>query len=91
MALQIVHRALDAGIGFVATTDVYSAGVPEEIVGKALLARPATGACHRATIASVRPVAVSCPPSRVSRNLGSAGGGRGAGRCHLVAPCAKPL
>jgi aryl-alcohol dehydrogenase-like predicted oxidoreductase len=34
-----VHRALDAGINFVDTADVYSAGVSEEIVGKALQGR----------------------------------------------------
>src|SRR5438309_5865394 len=34
--IRMVHRALDAGINFVDTADVYSAGVSEEIVGKAL-------------------------------------------------------
>ena len=34
--VRMVHRALDAGINFVDTADVYSAGVSEEIVGKAL-------------------------------------------------------
>jgi aryl-alcohol dehydrogenase-like predicted oxidoreductase len=33
---RIIHRALDAGINFVDTADVYSAGESEEIVGKAL-------------------------------------------------------
>ncbi|WUJ73160.1 aldo/keto reductase [Kribbella soli] len=33
---RIIHRALDAGINFVDTADVYSAGASEEIVGKAL-------------------------------------------------------
>ena len=33
---KIIHRALDAGINFVDTADVYSAGESEEIVGKAL-------------------------------------------------------
>ncbi len=33
---RIIHRALDAGITFVDTADVYSAGESEEIVGKAL-------------------------------------------------------
>ncbi len=36
---RIIHRALDAGINFVDTADVYSAGVSEEIVGKALAGR----------------------------------------------------
>ncbi|HUA94716.1 MAG TPA: aldo/keto reductase, partial [Acidimicrobiales bacterium] len=33
---RIIHRALDAGINFVDTADVYSDGESEEIVGKAL-------------------------------------------------------
>ena len=33
---RIIHRALDAGINFVDTADVYSEGESEEIVGKAL-------------------------------------------------------
>jgi aryl-alcohol dehydrogenase-like predicted oxidoreductase len=35
----IIHAALDAGINFVDTADVYSAGESEEIVGKALAGR----------------------------------------------------
>jgi aryl-alcohol dehydrogenase-like predicted oxidoreductase len=35
-AIAIIHRALDAGINFIDTADVYSAGESEEIVGKAL-------------------------------------------------------
>lgn len=38
-AISIIHAALDAGINFVDTADVYSAGVSEEIVGKALRGR----------------------------------------------------
>ena len=38
-SIRIIHRALDAGINFVDTADVYSAGVSEEIVGKALNGR----------------------------------------------------
>jgi aryl-alcohol dehydrogenase-like predicted oxidoreductase len=34
--IRMVHRSLDAGINFVDTADVYSAGASEEIVGKAL-------------------------------------------------------
>ena len=34
--VRIVHRALDAGINFIDTADVYSAGESEEIVAKAL-------------------------------------------------------
>ena len=37
--VRIIHRALDAGINFVDTADVYSAGESETIVGKALAGR----------------------------------------------------
>ena len=35
-AIAIIHRALDAGINFIDTADVYSRGESEQIVGKAL-------------------------------------------------------
>lgn len=35
-SIRIIDRALDAGINFVDTADIYSAGESEEIVGKAL-------------------------------------------------------
>ena len=38
-AVKIIHRALDAGINFVDTADVYSDGESEQIVGKALADR----------------------------------------------------
>src|SRR3954452_16820779 len=38
-SIRIIHRALDAGINFVDTADVYSNGVSEEIVGEALQGR----------------------------------------------------
>jgi len=38
-AIRIIHRALDAGINFVDTADVYSGGVSEEIVGEAIAGR----------------------------------------------------
>jgi aryl-alcohol dehydrogenase-like predicted oxidoreductase len=38
-SIRIIHRALDAGINFVDTADIYSAGESEEIVGKALAGR----------------------------------------------------
>jgi aryl-alcohol dehydrogenase-like predicted oxidoreductase len=37
--VRIIHRALDAGVNFIDTADVYSAGESEEIVGKALRGR----------------------------------------------------
>jgi aryl-alcohol dehydrogenase-like predicted oxidoreductase len=38
-SVRIIHRALDAGINFVDTADIYSNGESEEIVGKALAGR----------------------------------------------------
>jgi aryl-alcohol dehydrogenase-like predicted oxidoreductase len=35
-SIRIIHRALDAGVNFIDTADVYSRGESEEIVGKAL-------------------------------------------------------
>jgi aryl-alcohol dehydrogenase-like predicted oxidoreductase len=37
--VRIVHRALDAGVNFIDTADVYSAGESEQIVGKAVAGR----------------------------------------------------
>jgi aryl-alcohol dehydrogenase-like predicted oxidoreductase len=38
-SVAIIHKALDSGINFIDTADVYSAGESEEIVGKALKGR----------------------------------------------------
>lgn len=38
-SIRVIHHALDAGINFIDTADVYSAGESEEIVGKALKGR----------------------------------------------------
>lgn len=38
-AIRVIHAALDAGVNFVDTADVYSGGVSEEIVGEALQGR----------------------------------------------------
>jgi aryl-alcohol dehydrogenase-like predicted oxidoreductase len=38
-SVRIIHHALDAGINFIDTADVYSAGESERIVGKALAGR----------------------------------------------------
>ena len=35
-SVRIIHRALDAGVNFIDTADVYARGESEEIVGKAL-------------------------------------------------------
>ena len=44
-SIRIIHAALDAGINFIDTADVYSAGESEEIVGKALARAAATTSC----------------------------------------------
>jgi aryl-alcohol dehydrogenase-like predicted oxidoreductase len=38
-SISIIHAALDAGVNFIDTADMYSAGESEEIVGKALAGR----------------------------------------------------
>ena len=38
-SIRVIHRALESGINFVDSADVYSAGESEEIVGKALKGR----------------------------------------------------
>ena len=38
-SVRIIHRALDAGVNFIDTADVYSAGESEEIVAKAIAGR----------------------------------------------------
>jgi len=39
-SITIIHRALDAGINFIDTADVYAHGESEEIVGKAIRTHP---------------------------------------------------
>jgi aryl-alcohol dehydrogenase-like predicted oxidoreductase len=39
-SVRIIHRALDAGINFIDTADVYSRGESEEIVGRAIRTPP---------------------------------------------------
>jgi len=38
-SIRIIHAALDAGINFIDTADIYSGGESEEIVGEALIGR----------------------------------------------------
>src|SRR5947209_6936369 len=38
-SIRIIHSALDAGINFIDTADIYSLGESEEIVGKAVAGR----------------------------------------------------
>ena len=46
-SIRIIHAALDAGINFIDTADVYARGESEEIVGKALAGGAATTSCWR--------------------------------------------
>ena len=49
-AAAIVHAALDAGINFIDTADVYSQGESEVIVGKALANAPMASPAIRSII-----------------------------------------
>jgi 1-deoxyxylulose-5-phosphate synthase len=66
---QIVHRALELGINFFDTADVYTAGRSEELVGKALRDRR-----DRALIAT-----------KVGMKMGEAPNERGLSRQHVLA------
>ncbi|MCW2653508.1 MAG: aldo/keto reductase [Mycobacterium sp.] len=68
-SVTMIHSALDAGINFVDTADIYSGGESEEILGKALRGRrdgscwPQSSACRW----------VRTPISVVARRGGSSG------------------
>jgi aryl-alcohol dehydrogenase-like predicted oxidoreductase len=66
--IRIIHRALDAGINFLDTANVYSNGVSEEIVGKAL-----AGMRHKVVLAT-----------KVHGEMGSGPNERGNGRKHIM-------
>ncbi len=59
-SVRIIHRALDAGINFVDTADVYSRGESEEIVGRALAgggaARPPALRLRAAAVLAAREI-----------------------------------
>ena len=65
----IIHRALDLGINFVDTADVYSRGVSEEYVGKAVKGRR-----HEALIAT-----------KVRGRMGDRPNDEGLSRAHIMA------
>src|SRR5438270_419430 len=48
-SVRIIHRALDAGINFIDTADVYSRGESEEIVGRPLAGGCLTGGYRKGT------------------------------------------
>ena len=79
-SIRIIHRALDAGINFIDTADVYSRGESEEIVGKALAGGPARlgrardqGARQDARRGS-QPVRQHAPLDHVRRSRTACGG-----------------
>ena len=55
-SIRIIHRALDAGINFVDTADVYSAGESERIVGCSTVTRPVSTSTST-TAAAAQPLA----------------------------------
>ena len=71
-SIRVIHRALDAGINFVDTADVYAAGESEEIVGQALkgrrddvvLATTGPGIRGEDPITAATPGAGSCAPRK---------------------------
>ncbi|MDP9071281.1 MAG: aldo/keto reductase, partial [Actinomycetota bacterium] len=65
---RIIHRALDLGVNFFDTADVYSRGVSEEFVGKALRDRR-----DRGLIAS-----------KVAMKMGEGPNERGLSRHHII-------
>jgi aryl-alcohol dehydrogenase-like predicted oxidoreductase len=64
-SIRIIHAALDAGINFIDTADIYSQGESEEIVGKALAGASARRWCWRPRCISrwVRRVGTSIGPA----------------------------
>ncbi|RKY59501.1 MAG: aldo/keto reductase, partial [Candidatus Latescibacterota bacterium] len=76
-SIRIVHEALDAGINFVDTADVYGRGASEEIVGKAL----AEGGWRDQVVLATKAVA----------HMGEGPNDWGASRYHLVRACEASL
>jgi aryl-alcohol dehydrogenase-like predicted oxidoreductase len=75
-SVKIIHRALDAGISFIDTADVYSQGESETIVGKAL-----------ATIDRSRVVLAT----KVHGNMGDDPNAQGNSRRWILAECDNSL
>ena len=75
--IRIIHAALDAGVNFIDTADVYSAGESEEIVGKALaggrrenvVLATAEGYAFPTNLDSDQPIGSLVPPSQVDTVL----------------------
>ena len=75
-SVRIIHRALDAGINFIDTADVYSAGESEEIVAKAL------SSVEREHVVLA---------TKVHGNMGSDPNARGNSRRWIIAECEHSL
>ncbi len=75
-SVRIIHAALDAGINFIDTADVYSAGESEQIVGRAL-----TGG-RRANVVLA---------TKVHGNMGSDVNQRGNSRRWIIRECENSL
>src|SRR3954468_9465476 len=86
-AIRIIHRALDAGINFIDTADVYSAGESEFITGKALAGGRRDDVilatkCHFQVEASGAPsTRTGAPPPNVS----------GSSRRYIIKACEASL
>jgi aryl-alcohol dehydrogenase-like predicted oxidoreductase len=61
-SIKIIHRALDAGINFIDTADVYSQGESEVIVGKALAAGKRDAVILATKVHAQMGVPVDAPP-----------------------------
>jgi aryl-alcohol dehydrogenase-like predicted oxidoreductase len=76
-SIAIIHRALDGGINFVDTADVYSGGESERIVGKAL---KQDGRREQVVLAT-----------KVYGEVGVGPNDRGVSRYHIVRACEDSL
>lgn len=75
-SIRIIHAALDAGVNFIDTADVYSAGESERIVGKAL----ANGRRHQVVLAT-----------KVHFKMGDGPNDQGNSRLHVLRACDDSL
>ncbi len=76
-SIQIINRALDGGINFIDTANVYNAGRSEEIVGKALLMN---GKRNEVILAT-----------KVFGKMGTQPNDQGASRYHILKSCEDSL
>ena len=76
-SIAIVDRAIDGGINFIDTADVYNRGVSEQIIGKALKANGQRGNVVLAT--------------KVYSPMGPGPNERGGSRYHVIRSCEDSL